>query len=154
MENNGLVDDVKLRKDFWDTINNRTKVSVNLLTDEDVESFTADNGDVIFVIHVPIAKREQKPVYINDDIFNGTFRRNWESDYHCDRNEVLVMLRDEQYLEKIGAASIYEEDGQLHPTAAGLLMFGEEYRIAREFPEYFLDYREMPDPSIRWTDRL
>ncbi len=194
----GLVDEAKLKKDFWDTINNRIKVSVNLLTDKDVESFTADNGDVILVIHVPIAKREQKPVYINDDIFNGTFRRNWEGDYHCDRNEVLAMLRDEpevtmdmkvlgkmslsdidletlhgyrnrhmayrsghpwenlsdeQYLEKIGAAAIYEEDGQLRPTVAGLLMFGEEYRIVREFPEYFLDYREMLDPSIRWTDR-
>lgn len=63
-------------------------------------------------------------------------------------------LSDEQYLEKIGAAAIYEEDGQLHPTAAGLLMFGEEYRIVCEFPEYFLDYREMLDPFIRWTDRL
>ena len=30
------------------------------------------------VIHVPKAKREQKPVYINGDVFNGTFRRNRE----------------------------------------------------------------------------
>ena len=45
-------------------------------------------------------------------------------------------------------------DGKLHPTTAGLLMFGEEYHIVREFPEYFLDYREMLDPTIRWTDRL
>ena len=34
------------------------------------------------------------------------------------------------------------------------MMFGEEYKILYEFPEYFLDYREMLDPSIRWTDRL
>ena len=33
-------------------------------------------------------------------------------------------------------------------------MFGEEYRILYEYPEYFLDYREMLDPTIRWTDRL
>ena len=33
-------------------------------------------------------------------------------------------------------------------------MFGHEYDIVREFPYYFLDYREMLDPSIRWTDRL
>jgi predicted HTH transcriptional regulator len=33
-------------------------------------------------------------------------------------------------------------------------MFGEEYNIVREFPEYFLDYREMLDPTIRWTDRV
>ena len=24
----------------------------------------------------------------------------------------------------------------------------------RNFPEYFLDYREMLDPAIRWTDRI
>lgn len=33
-------------------------------------------------------------------------------------------------------------------------MFGEENRIVRIYPEYFLDYREVLDPSIRWTDRL
>lgn len=33
-------------------------------------------------------------------------------------------------------------------------MFGNEYNIVRHFPEYFLDYRELLDPTIRWTDRL
>ena len=47
-----------------------------------------------------------------------------------------------------------EEDEQLHPTAAGMLMFGNEYNIVRHFPEYFLDYREEIDLAIRWTDRL
>lgn len=61
---------------------------------------------------------------------------------------------DEEYLRSIGAAAIAEEDDQLHPTGAGLLMFGNEFNIIRQFPEYFLDYREMLDPSIRWTDRL
>ena len=32
-------------------------------------------------------------------------------------------------------------------------MFGNEYNIVRHFPDYFLDYREVLDPSIRWTDR-
>lgn len=195
----GLLDETKIRKEFWDTINNCNKVSANLLRDKDVKTYTTVEGYVIIAIEVPMAKREQKPVYINNDIFHGTFRRNWEGDYHCSKAEVLAMLRDEpeitmdmkilenmtlsdinmetlhgyrnrhmayrsghpwetlndeQYLEKIGAAAISEEDGRLHLTAAGLLMFGEEYRIAREFPEYFLDYREMLDPAIRWTDRL
>ncbi len=194
----GLENAAKLRKDFWDTINNKNKVSVNLLTDNDVEIYE-ENSSVIMVIHVPKAKREQKPVYINGDMFNGTFRRNWEGDYHCDRSEVLAMLRDqpeetadmkilqdmslevlnsetlrayrnrhmayrtehvwerlsdEEYLERIGAAKLSARDNALHPTAAGLLMFGEEYKILYEFPEYFLDYREVLDPTIRWTDRL
>lgn len=73
----GLENAFKLRKDFWDTINNKNKVSVNLLTDSAVELYE-ENGNVIMVIHVPKAKREQKPVYINGDMFSGTFRRNWE----------------------------------------------------------------------------
>jgi len=42
----------------------------------------------------------------------------------------------------------------LHPIAAGMLMFGNEYDIVRHFPKYFLDYREKMDSAIRWTDRL
>ncbi len=189
----GLDNAAKLRKDFWDTINNKNKVSINLLTDNDVEIFEENSG-VIMVIQVPKAKREQKPVYINGDMFSGTFRRNWEGDYHCDRSEVLAMLRDQpeetadmkilqdmplealnpetvrayrnrhmayrtehvwerlsdgEYLERIGAAKLSVRDHALHPTAAGLLMFGEEYKILYEFPEYFLDYREVLDPMIR-----
>lgn len=188
----------KLLKDFWDTINNRQKVSVNLLNEENVETYEI-GGDVIIVIYVAKADRAYKPVYINNDLFGGTFRRKHEGDYHCSEAEVRGMLRDQAargmdnkilhnmnldifypetvksfrsrhaavnpdhvwhklddnaYLERIGAASISDIDGKLHPTVAGLLMFGEEYKIRYEFPDYFLDYREMLDPSIRWTDRL
>ena len=63
-------------------------------------------------------------------------------------------LNDNEYLRAIGAAGISKEDKKLHPTAAGMLMFGNEYDIVRYFPEYFLDYRENPDTVIRWTDRI
>ena len=196
----GLQNEPRLRKEFWDTINNRKKVNINLLSDDDVQTYiVGESNDVVMVIHVPMARREQKPVYINDDIFGGTFRRNYEGDYHCTRLQVKTMLRDQtentmdmellddvpiedlnyetiqgyrnrhrtlkeghpfsrlndyEYLRSIGAAAISSEDGKLHPTAAGMLMFGDEYNIVRHFPEYFLDYREMLDPTIRWTDRL
>ena len=194
----GLKNAAKLQKEFWDTINNTKKVSVNLLKEDDVEIFN-HNGDVIMVIHVPAAHREQKPVYINNDMFNGTFRRNWEGDYHCTRIQVKTMLRDQaddtidmsvldhigldvlnmdsvhgyrnnfaslkdshpfvrlsdnEFLRSIGAAANSEKDGLLHPTAAGMLMFGNEYDIVRQFPDYFLDYRAELDPNNRWTDRI
>lgn len=197
-EATGLDHEDKLRKDFWDTINNPNKVSINLLTDSDVKIYEVAGG-IIMAITVPRATREQKPVYINGDIFKGTFRRNWEGDYHCTPSEVRAMLRDqteqtmdmkiledwsvsdlnqetiqsyrnlhrswkpghvwemlenEEYLKNIGAAARSKIDGRIHPTAAGMLMFGNEYDIVREFPEYFLDYRETLDPTIRWTDRL
>lgn len=47
-----------------------------------------------------------------------------------------------------------DADGTVRPTQAGLLMLGQEWRISHEFPEFFLDYREHMDPSIRWTDRI
>ena len=84
----------KLLKDFWDTINNRKKVNINLLHDDDVETYDV-NGNLIIVIYVPMAKREEKPVYINDDLFGGTFRRNHEGDYRCTRLQVKTMLRDQ-----------------------------------------------------------
>lgn len=72
-EATGLENEDQLWKKFWDTINNPNKVSINLLTDNDVKIYEISGG-VIMVITVPRATREQKPVYINGDIFKGTFR--------------------------------------------------------------------------------
>ena len=66
---------------------------------------------------------------------------------------VWEQLDDETFLQRIGAAGI-GEDGKKHPTAAGLLMFGNEYDIVREFNDYFLDYQEQYDADNRWTDRI
>ena len=68
-------------------------------------------------------------------------------------NHVWENLDDEDFLMKLGAMGI-GEDGKHHPTAAGLLMFGYEYEIVREYPQYFLDYREEYDDTHRWTDRI
>ena len=92
----GLQNEVKLRKDFLDTINNCKKVNINLISGDDVQTYVVgENNDVIMVIYVPMEKREQKPVYINDDIINGTFRKNFEGDYPCTRLQVKAMLCDQ-----------------------------------------------------------
>ena len=62
-------------------------------------------------------------------------------------------LADVEFLYKLGAVG-RSSDGKMHPTAAGLLMFGYEYEIVKEFPAYFLDYQEQFDPNTRWTDRI
>ena len=62
-------------------------------------------------------------------------------------------LEDVEFLYKLGAVG-RSSDGKMHPTAAGLLMFGYEYEIVKEFPAYFLDYQEQFDPNTRWTDRI
>ena len=62
-------------------------------------------------------------------------------------------LEDEEFLYKLGAIG-RSSDGKMHPTAAGLLMFGHEYEIVKEYPNYFLDYQEQFDENNRWTDRI
>ena len=89
----GVENAAKMQKEFWDTINNSNKVSCNILMDTDVEIQNINGCDVIF-IHVPEAHRSSKPVYIKNNIFSGSYRRNWEGDYHCTPAEVRGMLRD------------------------------------------------------------
>jgi ATP-dependent DNA helicase RecG len=90
----GLIDTHKIKKNFWDTINNRAKVSANLLTNHDVEEFDHLCGKVL-AIHVPRASRHQRPVFIEQNPLRGTYRRNHEGDYHCTEQEVRRMLTDQ-----------------------------------------------------------
>ena len=53
---------------------------------------------------------------------------------------ILENLDDEGFLLQIGALSA-GTNGMIHPTCAGLLMFGTADHIVREFPYYLLDYR-------------
>ena len=59
----------------------------------------------------------------------------------------------EVFLMRIGAAGRSKEDHGIHPTRAGLLMFGEAWRIVHEFGHYFLDCRQVIDGN-RWNNRI
>ncbi len=83
----GLDDIPALKKSFWDTVNNRGKVSANLLTNTDVSEVKTDEG-VILAIRIPQATRYQRPVYLGQNPLTGTYRRNYEGDYHCTEQEV------------------------------------------------------------------
>jgi predicted HTH transcriptional regulator len=143
-------------------------------------------GKQVIFIEVPRAERQFRPVYLNKDVFSGTYHRNGEEDYHCTKDDISEMFRDAtvastdtkaltemnetvfckdsinayrnrfrslhvnhvwdslddtDFLCKIGAIGLSSETGKLHPTAAELIMFGYEYEIVREFPQYFLDYQ-------------
>ena len=193
----GLNDAERILTDFWNTINNQSKVNINILSNKDAEIITYNNKDII-VISVPRAQRADKPIYINGNPLTGTYRRDGDGDYKCPQEEVKAMLRDASaqtnditvlegmnedvfnydtihsyrmrmkyarpghvwesledsaFLLRIGAMG-RGEDGAVHPTAAGLLMFGNEYEITREFRNYFLDYQEQYDQDNRWTDRI
>ena len=194
----GVQNPDQMLKDFWNTVNNRQKVNINILTDKDVTIEDYEDKKIILV-RVPRADRYLRPVYVGTDPRAGSYRRNHEGDYHCTpeevsamyrdayqltqdrklikgrdmsvfcmdtvhsfrnafnvshRNHVWANLEDEEFLIKIGAMGYDTDDGKFYPTAAGLLMFGYEYEILQEYPQYFLDYQDHRDPSIRWVDRL
>ena len=62
-------------------------------------------------------------------------------------------LADDGFLMKIGAAA-RGRDGNVHPTLAGLVCFGDFNEITNVLPYFFLDYREHLSPDVRWTDRV
>ena len=187
----------KLVSDFWNTFNNREKISASILLNKHVRIETVDEKRIV-VIEVPRADRGLRPVFINQNPYTGTFRRNAEGDYHCSQEAVRAMIRDNgertqdmlvldsmsldvfdyeslrhyrnrmkitrpghvwemledmEFLQKLGAIGV-GEDEKLHPTSAGVLMFGFEYEIVREYPNYFLDYQEHYDVDVRFTDRI
>ena len=186
----------RLVSEFWEIINDRTKVSANILSEQDVQ-IVESGGNRIVVIQIPRAGRHERPVYIGTDPFSGSYFRDGEGDYRCSPDEVRSMLRDRtdepqdamvleefstdcldpgcisryrvrlsdlhprpawqrsiscHFLPCIGAVA-RGKDGQYHPTAAGLLMFGKSRDIRQEFPDYLLDYQEL-DASGRLVWQL
>ena len=170
---------------------------MSILVDKNARVETVD-GKRIIVIEVPRADRGLRPVFLNQNPYKGTYRRNGEGDYLCTQEAVRAMIRDSgektqdtlvldnmslnafdyeslrhyrnrmkvtrpghvwekledvEFLHKLGAIGI-GEDGGLHPTAAGLLMFGYENEITQAYPNYFLDYQEHYDADRRFTDRI
>ena len=87
-------------------------------------------------------------------VFNKESVRSYRQRMRLSRpGHVWEALEDEDFLLKLGAVGI-GSDGRKHPTSAGLLMFGNEYDIVREYNAYFLDYQEQYDADTRWTDRI
>lgn len=90
----GIENPAKVRGDLFNTLNNRGKVSTNLLTDADVVEAHID-GLTILVISIPAATRKQKPVFLNGQPLGNTYRRLNDGDRHCDEETVKRMLAEQ-----------------------------------------------------------
>jgi len=90
----GLDDPVKMEKDFWTTINNRGKVSANLLANSDVRIVPVD-GKPVLVVEVPRAARRQRPIFVGQNPLEGTYRRFNDGDYKCNDGEARRMVADQ-----------------------------------------------------------
>ena len=83
-------------KAFWDTINSN-KVNKNILTDEDVQVVKIPETELaVIAIDVPRANYNNRPIFLNENPYNCTFKRNHEGDYHATEDEVNAMLRDQK----------------------------------------------------------
>ena len=91
---NGVLKPEAIISDIWNTLNNRQKVSSNILINEQIYSIEFQNKTVV-VVEVPRAERYDRPVYVGQNINQGTYRRNNDGDYKCSNSEIKSMLRDQ-----------------------------------------------------------
>jgi ATP-dependent DNA helicase RecG len=97
VEDNGTISGIdniaKLKKSCWDTVNNRGKISLNLLNNDDIQEISTSDSTIL-ALRIPKATRSQRPVFVGQNPLTGTYRRNYEGDYHCTAQEVSRMLSD------------------------------------------------------------
>ena len=91
----GIPNIAKVRKELFDGLNNRQKVSANLLTDADAREITLE-GKSVLVIEVSRAARKQRPVYLTTNPLAGhTYRRLNDGDRPLPDEEVKRMLAEQ-----------------------------------------------------------
>lgn len=189
----------KYQDDFWNQVNNKEKVSSNLLLEGDVQLVEMQEEQFVLVFRILSADYRSRPVYIGPDPMKGTYKRCYTGDYKCTPEEVKRMLADSlpekpdsrilenytladldevsiaQYRQLLGSVKPghpflkWDDQGLLHKlggwrkdrhtgkeglTVAGLLMFGKTASITEAFPDYHVDYQEIPETDERWIDRV
>jgi predicted HTH transcriptional regulator len=91
----GIKDSEKVRRELFDGLNNRQKISTNLLSDPNVQDVLI-NGRTVLLVNVPRATRKQRPVYITTNPLAGhTFRRLNDGDRVVPDNDVKRMLAEQ-----------------------------------------------------------
>lgn len=89
----GLASTEALRKQLADIANNPNKVSVNLFTNDSFEELEID-GHKILQVSIPRAKRQQRPVYLNNNPIGNSYRRIHEADQRMTDEEVNRFLAE------------------------------------------------------------
>ena len=105
----GVPDAAQLRTVLWDQLNDRNKVSYNLLNDADVRT-VEDQGRQFVLVQIRRATRRERPVFVGSNPLTGTYRRAEEGDYRCTDDEVRRMLADQSEIP--ADAQIIEHFGQ------------------------------------------
>ena len=85
----------KYQKNFWSVLNDRNKISRNILLNHHVKIVEYD-GKKLLEIQIPAADRHDKPVYVGTDPMKGTYRRDYEGDFLCTEASVRAMFADQR----------------------------------------------------------
>lgn len=134
VKNDGTIEglDVKLlsqfRKNLWDSLNDRGKVSINLIKEDDIREVVCGSQKIL-AIRVPKASRYQCPVYLNQSPLTETYRRNYEGDYRCTEQEVRSMFSD-QMTESVDSKII-----------TGFTLNDLDHRSLREYRNRFASFK-------------
>ena len=89
----GVKDANKIVTDFFNMVNNPQKVNRSVVIDSNVQIVSIDGKEIVY-IRVPEADYRHKPIYINQKLQNGTYKRVHEGDRHVSERELTMMLRD------------------------------------------------------------
>lgn len=89
----GVENIQNILKDFWNIINNKNKVNINVLESDDVKTYKIHSKEII-IININNVPRTLKPVYINNNPITGTYKRNFEGDYLCTEKEIRVLFAE------------------------------------------------------------
>lgn len=82
------ADVIALKKQFWDVANNKQKVSVPLLKNEEAHEEEIPNEGWVLVCEIPRARYDQRPVFLDGQPYGNTYKRRHEGDYRCTDDEV------------------------------------------------------------------
>lgn len=116
----GIEDVAKVRMELFNNLNNRQKVSANVLSDAHVRECCL-NACTLLLIDVPRAPRKLRPVYLTTNPFGHAYRRLNEGDRLMADEEVKRMLaeqvedsRDEKILPHYGLDDLDMETFQAY----------------------------------------
>ena len=87
----GIPEPQRLRRELLDGLENPARVSVNLLGEDDLQEVRID-GKILLRVRIPEAPAALKPVYLNGDALNNTYRRVDSSDMRLTPDEVRTWL--------------------------------------------------------------
>lgn len=93
----GIEKPDRVLSEFWRHIKNPEKTSVCIIGEENISVITIEGKNLIH-IHVPVANHQQRPVYIGNEPFTGSYERINSGDIRIDKNRIKRLL-DNRYLQ-------------------------------------------------------